>query len=162
MPCLAKGAPTWAPLFDPLGPGPKDFQASVARTASRVAHCSHRKQKDDDSRTISSARRRLRMRLRAAVDDDDRVSENEEMGNASGLYNLPRNVGGSIGISIGTTFEARHEQLHRNELAGALAPGRPEVHARSRECNNVWERRELLRTRRYIRLMGLSIRNSMA
>ena len=39
---------------------------------------------------------------------------NEEIGNASGLYNLLRNIGGSIGISIVNTIVARHEQLHRS------------------------------------------------
>ena len=53
--------------------------------------------------------------------------KNEEIGNASGLYNLLRNIGGSIGISIVNTIVARHEQLHRNELAASLVPGRPEV-----------------------------------
>ena len=52
---------------------------------------------------------------------------NEEIGNASGLYNLLRNIGGSIGISIVNTIVARHEQLHRSQLAAALAPGRIEV-----------------------------------
>ena len=47
---------------------------------------------------------------------------NEEIGNASGLYNLFRNVGGSIGISIVNTIVARHEQLHQNELVRSLAP----------------------------------------
>ncbi|MGB8888518.1 MAG: DHA2 family efflux MFS transporter permease subunit [Candidatus Korobacteraceae bacterium] len=47
---------------------------------------------------------------------------NEEIGNASGLYNLFRNVGGSIGISIVNTIVARHEQLHQNELLHSLAP----------------------------------------
>jgi DHA2 family multidrug resistance protein len=47
---------------------------------------------------------------------------NEEIGNASGLYNLFRNVGGSIGISIVNTIVARHEQLHQNELVHSLAP----------------------------------------
>jgi MFS transporter, DHA2 family, multidrug resistance protein len=47
---------------------------------------------------------------------------NEQIGNASGLYNLLRNVGGSIGISIVNTIVARHEQLHRNELVHSLAP----------------------------------------
>ncbi len=47
---------------------------------------------------------------------------NEEIGNASGLYNLLRNVGGSIGISIVNTIVARHEQLHQNELVRSLAP----------------------------------------
>jgi len=50
---------------------------------------------------------------------------NEEIGNASGLYNLFRNVGGSIGISIVNTLVARHEQLHQNELVHSLAPQSP-------------------------------------
>jgi DHA2 family multidrug resistance protein len=54
--------------------------------------------------------------------------KNEEIGNASGLYNLLRNIGGSIGISVVNTIVARHEQTHRNELVGDLAPGRNVVH----------------------------------
>jgi DHA2 family multidrug resistance protein len=50
--------------------------------------------------------------------------KNEEIGNASGLYNLFRNIGGSVGISVVNTIVARHEQVHRNELAGSLNPGR--------------------------------------
>ncbi len=50
---------------------------------------------------------------------------NEEIGNASGLYNLFRNVGGSIGISIVNTIVARHEQLHQNELVHSLTPSSP-------------------------------------
>ena len=45
---------------------------------------------------------------------------NEEIGNASGLYNLSRNVGGSIGISIVNTIMARHQQLHQNELVHSV------------------------------------------
>lgn len=41
----------------------------------------------------------------------------DEIGNASGLYNLFRNVGGSVGISVVNTVVARHQQLHRSELA---------------------------------------------
>ncbi len=48
--------------------------------------------------------------------------KNEEIGNASGLYNLMRNIGGSIGISVVNTIVARHEQLHRNELVHSIAP----------------------------------------
>lgn len=40
----------------------------------------------------------------------------ERVGNGSGLFNLLRNVGGSIGISIVNTVLARHEQVHRSEL----------------------------------------------
>jgi DHA2 family multidrug resistance protein len=50
---------------------------------------------------------------------------NEEIGNASGLYNLMRNIGGSIGISVVNTIVARHEQLHRNELVHSLSPANP-------------------------------------
>ncbi len=47
---------------------------------------------------------------------------NEEIGNASGLYNLFRNIGGSVGISVVNTIVARHEQLHQNELLHSLTP----------------------------------------
>ncbi|HMF79102.1 MAG TPA: DHA2 family efflux MFS transporter permease subunit [Bryobacteraceae bacterium] len=53
--------------------------------------------------------------------------KNEQIGNASGLYNLLRNVGGSIGISIVNTVVARHEQLHRTELVHSLSAGSPRV-----------------------------------
>jgi DHA2 family multidrug resistance protein len=49
--------------------------------------------------------------------------KNEQIGNASGLYNLMRNIGGSIGISLVNTLISRHEQMHRSELVGHLAPG---------------------------------------
>jgi MFS transporter, DHA2 family, multidrug resistance protein len=50
--------------------------------------------------------------------------KNEEIGNASGLYNLMRNIGGSVGISVVNTIVARHQQLHRNGLAGRVNPAR--------------------------------------
>ncbi len=46
----------------------------------------------------------------------------EQIGNASGLYNLFRNIGGSIGISLVETIIARHEQVHRNCLVHTIAP----------------------------------------
>jgi DHA2 family multidrug resistance protein len=49
---------------------------------------------------------------------------NQQIGNASGLYNLLRNVGGSIGISIVNTLVSRHQQVHRSELVQHLAQGR--------------------------------------
>ena len=42
---------------------------------------------------------------------------NDQIGNAAGLFNLLRNIGGSIGISIVNTVVARHEQLHRVEMS---------------------------------------------
>jgi MFS transporter, DHA2 family, multidrug resistance protein len=53
--------------------------------------------------------------------------KNEEIGNASGLYNLFRNIGGSVGISVVNTIVSRHEQTHRNEMVGHLDPGRVSV-----------------------------------
>jgi DHA2 family multidrug resistance protein len=50
---------------------------------------------------------------------------NEQIGNASGLFNLMRNVGGGIGISLVNTLVARHSQVHRAELAQNLAPQNP-------------------------------------
>ena len=50
--------------------------------------------------------------------------KNEEIGNASGLYNLLRNIGGSIGISVVNTIVARHEQIHRNELVHSPESGK--------------------------------------
>ncbi len=48
---------------------------------------------------------------------------NQEIGNASGLYNLLRNVGGSLGISITNTLLTRHEQVHQANLVQNLSPG---------------------------------------
>jgi MFS transporter, DHA2 family, multidrug resistance protein len=45
---------------------------------------------------------------------------NAEIGNAAGLFNLLRNIGGSIGISIVNTIVSRHEQLHRVEMSGHI------------------------------------------
>lgn len=49
----------------------------------------------------------------------------ERIGNASGIYNLFRNLGGSVGISLVETIIARHEQIHRNDLVRNVAPGNP-------------------------------------
>jgi DHA2 family multidrug resistance protein len=47
---------------------------------------------------------------------------NEQIGNASGLYNFLRNIGASIGIAVVDTMLARRQQVHRNELSRYLAP----------------------------------------
>lgn len=46
---------------------------------------------------------------------------NDQIGNATGIYNLMRNIGGAIGISITTTLLARHSQLVQNMLAGKVS-----------------------------------------
>jgi DHA2 family multidrug resistance protein len=51
---------------------------------------------------------------------------NEQMGNATGVYNLMRNIGGSIGIAMATTMVARGSQTHQALMVGQLSPYRPE------------------------------------
>jgi DHA2 family multidrug resistance protein len=46
----------------------------------------------------------------------------EKVGNGSGLYNLMRNIGGSVGISVVETILTRHQQTHRSELVRNLSP----------------------------------------
>jgi DHA2 family multidrug resistance protein len=48
---------------------------------------------------------------------------------ASGLINLARNVGASVGISVVTTNLERRGQFHRDRLAAHLDPGSPAVQA---------------------------------
>jgi DHA2 family multidrug resistance protein len=49
----------------------------------------------------------------------------EEMGNAAGIYNLVRNVGGSIGIAALTTAIVRGTQRHQAYLGAHLTAGSP-------------------------------------
>ncbi len=56
-----------------------------------------------------------------------------EVGNASGIFNFVRNIGGSVGISAANTIAQRHLQTHRNEsshwLSGASWILQREVHS---------------------------------
>jgi DHA2 family multidrug resistance protein len=49
----------------------------------------------------------------------------EKIGNASGIFNLMRNLGGSIGISVSTTFLARMTQAHQANLVAHMTPYDP-------------------------------------
>ena len=42
--------------------------------------------------------------------------EQDQIGNASGIYNLMRNTGGSVGIAIMTTLLTRNQQIHQVAL----------------------------------------------
>jgi DHA2 family multidrug resistance protein len=50
---------------------------------------------------------------------------NEMIGAATGLYNLMRNMGGSIGIAAVTTLISRHSQLHQSMMVYHLTPYNP-------------------------------------
>jgi DHA2 family multidrug resistance protein len=51
----------------------------------------------------------------------------EEIGNAAGIYNLMRNIGGSVGIASVTTFLVRGSQVHQNYLVANITAGNPAV-----------------------------------
>jgi len=46
----------------------------------------------------------------------------QEMGNATGIGNMLRNIGGSIGISMATTALIRRAAMHQNEIGAHLDP----------------------------------------
>lgn len=46
----------------------------------------------------------------------------EDMGNASAIYNLLRNLGGSFGVAFVTTILSRQSQFHQNRLVEHLTP----------------------------------------
>jgi DHA2 family multidrug resistance protein len=45
---------------------------------------------------------------------------NEQIGNASGIFNLFRNVGGSIGISVAQTLLTRRQDAHQNFIVNSV------------------------------------------
>ena len=47
----------------------------------------------------------------------------QRMGNATSIFNLMSNIGGSFGIAIMTTFLARRTQLHQNHLVANVRGG---------------------------------------
>jgi MFS transporter, DHA2 family, multidrug resistance protein len=49
----------------------------------------------------------------------------EQMGNATGIYNLMRNLGGSFGIAAVTTIVARRAQVHQALMVGHMTPYDP-------------------------------------
>ena len=52
---------------------------------------------------------------------------NDQIGNASGLFNLMRNIGGSIGISVAQTLLTRRSAVHQNEIINSVPHHRPAV-----------------------------------
>jgi MFS transporter, DHA2 family, multidrug resistance protein len=49
------------------------------------------------------------------------------MGNATGLFNMLRNIGGSIGIAMATTALIRRADLHQTNLAANRSPSSPNL-----------------------------------
>jgi MFS transporter, DHA2 family, multidrug resistance protein len=55
----------------------------------------------------------------------------EEMGNATGLFNMLRNIGGSIGIATASTALIRRAALHQTEIGANLSPADPALQQRA-------------------------------
>ena len=53
----------------------------------------------------------------------------ESMGNATSIFNLMRNIGGSLGIAVATTVLARRQQLHASVLGAHVDPYSPQARA---------------------------------
>jgi MFS transporter, DHA2 family, multidrug resistance protein len=47
--------------------------------------------------------------------------QNEQIGNASGIFNLIRNIGGSVGIAAAQTLLARRSAIHQNEITNNIS-----------------------------------------
>jgi MFS transporter, DHA2 family, multidrug resistance protein len=60
----------------------------------------------------------------------------EEMGNATSMFNLMRNLGGSIGIASATTFLFRRQQFHTLLLGANVNPYQPQVQVLSRQLQS--------------------------
>jgi MFS transporter, DHA2 family, multidrug resistance protein len=78
---------------------------------------------DDATHVFSGVRLHQNKRSPAAK------SRREVMGNATSIFNLMRNLDGSIGIAAVTTLVARHEQINQNNLVGDVSVGRLRVEA---------------------------------
>jgi DHA2 family multidrug resistance protein len=51
----------------------------------------------------------------------------ERMGNATSIFNLMRNIGGSVGIAVMSTMLARRQQFHQTRLIEHVLPGNPQA-----------------------------------
>ncbi|MDD2309419.1 MAG: DHA2 family efflux MFS transporter permease subunit [Desulfuromonadaceae bacterium] len=49
----------------------------------------------------------------------------EEMGNATGMFNLLRNIGGSVGIAMAATMLTRYQQFYQTTLVANVNPYNP-------------------------------------
>jgi DHA2 family multidrug resistance protein len=64
---------------------------------------------------------------------------NEQLGNATGIQNLVRNIGGGIGISVVSTMLERYAQAHQVFMTARLSPLQPEYRQRLRATQHIFE-----------------------
>jgi DHA2 family multidrug resistance protein len=66
---------------------------------------------------------------------------NEQIGNAVGLQNLIRNIGGSIGLSVVSTLQVRFAQAHQSMMAGQLSVLNPQYRQQTSALQHLFEQR---------------------
>jgi DHA2 family multidrug resistance protein len=66
---------------------------------------------------------------------------NEQIGNAVGLQNLIRNIGGSVGLSLVSTFQQRLAQVHQFQLVGHMSPLSPQYSRAISSAQQIFEQR---------------------
>jgi MFS transporter, DHA2 family, multidrug resistance protein len=89
---------------------------------------------------------------------------NEQMGNASGVFNLMRNTGGSVGIATVTTFLARWAQVHQAAMVSHLTPYDPAYQERLKQMTEAFAARGgtvVAQQQAYSGLYGTLVRQAM-
>ena len=66
---------------------------------------------------------------------------NEQIGNAIGLQNLIRNIGGSVGLALVSAFQQRLALAHQNFLVAQLSPLNPQYQQRIAVVQHIFAQR---------------------
>lgn len=65
----------------------------------------------------------------------------EQMGNATSIFNLMRNLGGSVGIAVTTSLISRHQQQHLNYLTQHVSVYNPQAQQTLRNLTGMFQAR---------------------
>jgi len=63
---------------------------------------------------------------------------NEQIGNASGIFNLIRNIGGPVGISLSQTLLTRRSDYHQNEITNYVSQSQFWLQEQTSALNGLW------------------------
>lgn len=64
--------------------------------------------------------------------------ENEQVGSASALFNMMRNLGGSIGIALISTFLTQREHFHSSRIGESISLAAPQVQDRINQLTQMF------------------------
>lgn len=86
--------------------------------------------------------------------------EPEQAGSASGLFNMMRNMGGSIGIAVLSTLVTQREQFHSNRIGEAVSLYNPETQQRIEQLTQIFISKGIDQTTAYNQALA-NISNSV-